>query len=304
MKKVMVIAGQNDKTYGQRLTYRKVRDILERKDVTCVYPNFSFQMIATMPFYDGLIVSGKLDNFFEKIAIIDLALEFGKPVFFFGVNLEEMKSTFLSHLSTELMSPLVSGFVTDEVSARWASLWSPSKIEVGCDVANMYLLERAEYEKGKFAVFSLSQDGILKYAPDQEWFLHMDSRVIVEDPQCSKSALEFAKKIKADDVSLIFEIEDIMEAVKNARFVLSEKFYSTITAAAFETPFLHIGRKIKRYFGKVLSKDVCDEEETDLALAFSNINEFNLSEVQTFNSSIKEKYKKMESALDEFIKSL
>ncbi len=243
-------------------------------------------------------------SFFENIVIIDLALEFGKPVFFFGVNLEEMKSSLLNHVSTELMSPLLSGFVTDETSAKWASLWSSSKIEAGCDIANIYLLEKAEYEKGKFAVFSPSQDGILKYAPDQEWFLHMDSRVIVEDPKYSKTAVEFAKKIKADDVSLIFKIDDIMSAVKNAKFVLSEKFYTTLTAVAFETPFLHVGKKITRYFGKALSKGICDGEDTDLALAFSNINEFNLSEVQSFNFSIKERYKKMESALDEFINSL
>jgi hypothetical protein len=304
MKKVMAIAGQNDETYGQRLTYRKVRDILTEKNIECVYPKFSFQMMAVMPFYDGLIVSGRLENFFESIAIIDLALEFRKPVFFFGVNLEGMKRNLLDHVSTELMSPFLTGFVTDEVAAKWASLWSPSKIEAGVDIANVYLLEKAEYEKGKFAVFAPSQSGILKYSPDQEWFLHMDSRIIVEDPKDSKIAVKFAQKIKSDDVALIFKIEDIMDAVKNAKFVLSEKFYTSLTAIAFETPFLHVDRKALRYFGKELSDDVCNGEDTDLALAFSKINEFDLSKVQNFNSMIKERYKRMNLALDEFINAL
>ncbi len=303
MKKVMVIAGQSDKTYGQRLTYRKVKHILTEKGIVCAYPKFSFQMIPIMPFYDGLIVSGKLENFFEEVAIIDLALEFGKPVLFFGVNLEEMKKSLLDHISTELMSSMVSGFVTDEVAAKWASLWSPSRITAGVDVANVYLLEKAEYEKGKFAVFSPSQEGILKYTPDQKWFMHMDSRIIVEDPRDSKIAVKFAQKIKADDVALVFEIDDIINTVKNAKFVLSEKFYTSLTAIAFERPFLHVGKKALRYF-KSLSNNVCDGEETALAIAFSKINEFDLNSVQNFNSSVKEGYKKMELALDEFINSL
>lgn len=304
MKKVMVIAGQNDADYGQRITYRKVKSILKEKKIECVYPKISFRTMALVPFYDAVIISGSLKKFFESAAIIDIALEFGKPVFFFGVNLQLTNLKMLSHLSTEIMSDLLTGFVTDETSARWASLWSNSKISAGADMANLYLLERAQYEKGKFAVFAPSRSGILKDAPDEEWFPQMDSRIIVEDPKDSKTAVKFARKIKAEDVSLVFKIEDVIEAIKNAKFVLSEKFYVSLTAVAFETPFLNVGEKITRYLGKELSKHVCKPDITDMAVAFSTINDFDLSQIKIFNSKIENQFDKMNKAFDKFIESI
>lgn len=304
MKKVMVIAGQNDADYGQRITYRKVKSILKEKQIECIYPKISFRTMALVPFYDAIIISGSMKNFFESAAIIDIALEFGKPVFFFGVNVQMTNSKMLRHLSTEIMSDLLTGFVTDEISARWASLWSNSKISVGLDIANLYLLEKAQYEKGKFAVFAPSKDGILKDAPNEEWFPQMDSRIIVEDPKDSKAAVKFARKIKAEDVSLVFRIENVMEAIKNAKFVLSEKFYTSLTAAAFETPFLNVGEKIIRYFGKGLSKYTCKSDIMDMAVAFSTINDFDPAQTKIFNSKAMEQFDKMNKTLDEFIKSI
>ncbi len=301
MKRVMVMAGQNDEDYGQRLTYVKVRELLRSKNVESVYPKFSIHTMAMMPFYDGLIVSGKLKGYFESSVMIDLALEFGKEVFLFGLNLEESQRRMVKHLRTQIMSPLVKGFVTDPVEQRWASLWAGSEIKAGIDIANLYLLERSEYERGKFVVIAPSKDGILSKCIEEKWFPIMDARVIVEDPQDSKTAVQFASKLKVDDVSLIFKINDIMNAVKNARFVISEKFYTTLTAISFETPFIHVGKKILRYIGKDFSNYVCDPDMTELGLAFSRLNEFDFDSVKNFNSRVRSMYSDMEKEIDAFI---
>ncbi len=300
-KKVMVIAGQNDEDYGQRLTYLKVRELLKSKNVESIYPKFSIYTMTMMPFYDGLIVSGKLNKYIDSSAIIDFALELGKEVFLFGLNLEESSKGMVKHLTTQIMSPLVKGFVTDRVGQRWASLWDGQRIKVGVDIANVYLLEKSEYEKGRFVVIAPSKDGILSKCTEEKWFPMMDARVIVEDPQDSKTAVQFASKLKVDDVSLIFKINDIMEAVKNARFVISEKFYTTLTAISFETPFVHVGKKILRYIGKDFSNYVCDPDMTELGLTFSRLNEFDFDAVKTFNSRVRSIYSDMEMEIDAFV---
>lgn len=300
MKKVVVVAGQNDQEYGQRLTYIKVREILKSKNIVSTYPSFSIHTMAVMPFYDGLIFCGKINGYNDS-AMIDIALELGKQVFLFGLNVEETEKNMIKHLSTQIMSPLVKGFVTDPVGARWATLWADSRIKAGVDVANLYLLDKAEYEKGKFAVFAPSRDGILRHCANEKWFPQMDARVIVEDPRDSRTAVQFARNIKAEDVALIFKIEDIMDAVKNARFVISEKFYTTLTAISFETPFVHVGEKILRYIGVNFSAYVCKSDLTELALTFSKLDEFDFDPVKSFNSRVKYEYKAMESELDDFI---
>ncbi|BBJ27589.1 hypothetical protein ATHSA_0465 [Athalassotoga saccharophila] len=300
MKKVIVMAGQNDEDYGQRLTHVKVREVLRSRNIESVYPKFSIHTMTIIPFYDGLIVSGKLNRYIDNSAIIDLALEFGKEVFLFGLNLEESDRRMVKHLTTQIMSPLVKGFVTDAVGQRWASLWAGSRIKAGVDIANVYLLERSEYERGKFVVIAPSKDGILSKCTEEKWFPMMDARVIVEDPQDSKTAVQFASKLKVDDVSLIFKINDIMDAIKNARFVISEKFYTTLTAISFETPFVHVGKKILRYIGKDFSNYVCDPDMTELGLAFSRLNEFDFDAIKNFNSRVRSVYNDMERELDAF----
>jgi hypothetical protein len=304
MKKLMVIAGQNDQNYGQRLIYRKMHTILKEKGIEFIFPRLSLETLGLLPFYEGVIFAGKIKGFLEDLAIIDFAIELRKPVFLLGINLENAGACNLEHLSTILMSPLVSGFTTDEVSRRWASLWAGLRIKKGVDLATIYLLERSKHERSKFAVFAPSKNGILKSCTDEEWFPKIDARVIVEDPSDSKTAASFAQKIKADDVTLIFQSEDIIDAVCNAKFILSEKHYVTMTGATFEVPFAHTGKTAKRYFEKYFSEDFFPSDDTGLALAISKFNDMKMDDFKLFGSELSQRYKSMIDSLDEFLKSL
>ncbi len=302
MKKIIVMVGQNDQNYGQRLIYRKIHSILKEKGVESVFPKMSMSMIGMLPFYDGVLFAGKIRGFLEDLIVLDAAIELGKPVFFFGLNVENTKNYDLYHLSTILMSPLISGFVTDEVSLKWASLWAGSRIKKGIDLANIYLIDRAKHEKSKFAIFAPSKDGILRSCVGKSWFPKMDSKVIVEDPGDSETAAKFAQQINAEDVVLLFQTDDIIRAVQNAKFVLSEKFYVTLTACAFGVPFSHIGRKALRYFGKNFSENTISEDEIELALAIQNLKDMESDRFHSFNLRISEEYRSMIDDLNEFLK--
>lgn len=302
MKRIMVIAGQGGQSYGEKLTFRQMESIFSGRPIEFVIPRTLKEAALEIPAIDGVVFTGRIvHGIFDGISVLDIALEFEKPVFFFGMSLGDMRSADLGRFSLVLMSPLVSGFLTDSVSSRWASFWAGKKIETGVDLANIYLIDHAVQEKSKYAVFAPQANGTLQYYSEYRWLSKTDTRIIVAAPEDSRAAVKVARSAKTDDVIIMSEIDDIISAISNAKFVLSERFYVSLTALSFGIPFVHVGRRAKRYFGKNYSDNFADADEIGVALAFSGLS----MERAELDGSEKERiYSKFRIMMDAFEKFL
>ncbi len=302
MKQITLLAGQGSENYGEKLTYKQTSKILKDRNIKIMIPYNLREAIKYITVSDGVIFSGRrIVGNLDSLDVIDMALEFEKPVFLFGVGLGEMKKTGLKRFSTSLMSPLLSGFLTDRSSTRWASFWAGSRVKVGTDLAHIYLLSHAKREKSKFAVFSPRNTGALRHYKEFKWLPHLDVRVIVANPSDSHAAVEVSHNVQADEVVILKEAEDVMSAISNAKFVLSERFHVSLTAESFGVPFVHIGRRARRYFEKGFSNNFSSPDEIDMALAFSKLKEKIPSYYTVFDGVVKSRFNEMLKGLESFL---
>lgn len=302
MKRVTLLAGQGSENYGEKLTYKQTSKILQDRDVKVMVPHNLREAIKCVTISDGMVFSGRrMVGDLDSLDVIDMALEFEKPVFLFGVGLGEMGKTGLKRFSTSLMSPLLFGFLTDRSSSRWASFWAGSRVKAGTDLAHIYLLSHAKREKSKFAVFSPRNTGALRNYREFKWLPHLDVRVIVANPSDSRAAVEISHNVQTDEVIILKETEDVMSAISNAKFVLSERFHVSLTAESFRVPFVHIGRRARRYFEKEFSNNFSSPDEIDMALAFSRLEEKVPSYYTTFDEVVKSRFNEMLKGLERFL---
>ncbi len=302
MKKITLLAGQRSENYGEKLTYKQMSEVLHDRDVKVMIPHNLREAIKCIIMSDGVIFSGRrrVENL-DALDVMDIALEFEKPVFLFGIGLGEMKEAGLKRFSTALMSSLISGFLTDRSSTRWASFWAGSRVKVGTDLAHIYLLNHAKREKSKFAVFSPKNTGALRNYREFRWLPRLDVRVIVANPIDSHAAVEVSHNVQTDEVVILKATEDVMNAISNAKFVLSERFHISLTAESFGVPFVHIGRRARRYFGKEFSNNFSSPDEVDMAMAFSKLDEKVPPYYTSFDEIAKSRFKEMLKGLEKFL---
>ncbi len=304
MKRVTVVAGQGSKNYGERLTYRQVSKALEHKAMEIIFPSTFSETIKCVARSNGVILAGRrAQDTVDILDVLNVALELEKPVFLFGVELGEMREKGLKRFSTSLMSSLVSGFLTDVMSVRWANFWSKNKIKVGADLAHVYLLNHVKHGKSKYAVFAPNVRGVLRNYKEYKWLPKVDVRMIVANPADSGVAVEVSRRVRTDEIVILSDVNDVMEAVANAKFVISERFHVSLTALSFGIPFIHIGRRAMRYFGKAFIENFSVPEEVDIALAFSRLGNRS-SNFLNFNEGIKSRYESMLNELEKFLLSI
>ncbi len=302
MKRVTVIAGQNSRNYGEKLTYIQVSEILKDKAVEIMTPTTLSEAFKNITMSNGVIFAGRrLQNNMDALDVVNIALELEKPVFLFGVGLGEMGKIGLKRFSTSLMSPLVSGFLTDAPSVKWALLWSRSGIEVGADLAHIYLLNHVKREKPKFAVFAPRLMGTLCNYKEYKWLPKVDVRVIVANPVDSSVAVEVSRRVKTDEIVILSDAEDVMDAVANAKFVVSERFHVSLTAESFGVPFIHVGRRAMRYFGGEFINNFSIPDEIEVALTFSKLGDKIPNFYSDFNNEVKGRYERMLKGLERFL---
>ncbi len=276
--------------------------ILQDRDVKVMIPHNLREAIKCIAISDGMIFSGRrMDGDLDSLDVIDFALEFEKPVFLFGVGLGEMGKTGLKRFSTSLMSPLLSGFLTDRSSARWASFWADSRVKAGTDIAHIYLLNHEKRGKSKFAVFAPRNTGALRSYKEFKWLPHLDVRVIVANPSDSHAAIEVSHNVQTDEVVILKGTRDVMDAISNAKFVFSERFHVSLTAESLGVPFVHVGRRARRYFGRGFSNNFSPHDEIEMALAFSRLDEKIPSYYTTFNEIVKSRINAMLKGLESFL---
>ncbi len=276
-------------------------EILREKGVKAFLPKRMKDVLRDVLHCNGVIFAGRRRGSVDPLDVLNIALEFGKPIFLFGSVIGEFEEKGLKRLSTVLMSPKVRGFVTDEVSYRWVRLWADKRVETGVDVVHAMLIENARREKKKFAVFAPRHNGTLKNYDKLKWLPKIDTRVIVANAEDSKAAVKFSKNLETDEVVILSEPRDIIETVANAKFVVSERFYVSITAASFGVPFIHIGKKAERYFRKKLPQNLSSPDEIEVALLLSKMLEDPQHNYEEFNLNVEEKFEKMLKKLDEFL---
>lgn len=302
MKRITVIAGQNSRNYGEKLTYMQVSEILKDKVTEIITPATLSEAFKSITISDGVIFAGRrMQNTMDALDVVNIALELEKPVFLFGVGLGEMGKTGLKRFSTSLMSPLVSGFLTDVPSVKWALFWSKSRIEVGADLAHIYLLNHVKREKAKFAVFAPRLMGTLCNYKEYKWLPKVDVRVIVANPADSGVAVEVSRHVKTDEIVILSDTEDVMNAIANAKFVVSERFHVSLTAESFGIPFIHVGRRAMRYFGGKFIDNFSVPDEIEVALTFSKLGDETPDFYSDFNNEIRKRYERMLKGLERFL---
>ncbi|GEM_PF-1520930 len=302
MKRVTVIAGQGSQNYGEKLTYMQVSEILKDKAMEFITPMTLHDALKSIRTSNGIIFAGRrVRNGVDALDVVNLALELEKPVFLFGVELGDMGKTGLKRFSTSLMSPLVSGFLTDAPSVKWALFWSKRKIEVGADLAHIYLLNHVKRKKAKYAVFAPRIMGTLHKYKEYNWFPKVDVRIIVANPMDSSIAVEVSRHVKTDEIVILSDAEDIMDTVANAKFVVSERFHVSLTAESFGVPFIHIGRRAMRYFGEKFIDNFSIPDDVEVALTFSKLSDEIPSFYSDFNNEVQIRYERMLKELERFL---
>ncbi len=302
MKKIMVIAGQEGLSYGEKLTFRQTESLFETRPMKIVFPKTLKEALFEIPSIDGLIFAGRVvRGIFDGLAVLNVAVEFEKPIFLFGMSLGDMQIPDLGRFSTALMSPLISGYLTDRISSRWASYWAKKEIKTGVDLANIYLMDHANQEKPKYAVFAPQANGTLQSYSEYKWLSKTDTRIIVASPEDSKAAVKVARQAKTDDVVIMSEIDDIMNVISNAKFVLSERFYVSLAALSFGIPFVHVGRRAKRYFGKNFENNFAEADELGVALTFSRLSIERQEIESSKRQEIYSNFREMTDALEKFL---
>ncbi len=304
MKRILLLCGQGSESYGEKIVCRKTTELLETQGVNVLLPKSLKDALRDVVHCDGIVFAGRRRGSVDAFDVLNIALEFGKSIFLFGIVLGDMRERELRHFSTILMSSKVNGFVTDEISCRWARLWSGGKIERGVDLVHAFLLEDAKREKSKFAVFAPRFDGTLKKYGELKWLPKMDTRIIVANRKDSKAAVELSRNLNTEEIIIISEPADITQAIANAKFVVSERFHVSITALSYGVPFIHVGNRSVRYFGKALSHNFSPPDEIEIALSFSRILENMPENYEHFNEEAKRRFKVMVKKLYEFVKNL
>ncbi len=302
MKKITLLCGQKSENYGEKLTYSQTIEIFRDKDVKIYLPNTLKEAFKAVFFSDAVIFAGRrMRENIDSLDVIGMALELEKPIFLFGVGLGEIRNKGLKRFSTILMSPLTEGFLTDYPSTRWARLWAGNRVKVGADLSNVYLLNHAKRGKNKFAVFSPRHNGALRMYEELKWLPAIDARIVVANKEDSKAAIEVSRHLKTEEIVIVSESTDVMEVVSNAKFVISERFHVSLTAESFGVPFMHVGRRAMRYFGKDFENNFSLPDEVEMALSFSKIGESAPSYYEKFNIRVKERYEEMLKGLDKFL---
>ncbi|WP_456398417.1 polysaccharide pyruvyl transferase family protein [Mesoaciditoga sp.] len=301
MKRITILCGQGSKSYGERLTYLQMVEVLKDRDIKADFPVTFREALKSVIFSDGVIFAGRrVVEKTDPLDVLSVALEFGKPIFFFGVSLGEMRKEGLKRFSTILMSSLVKGFLTDPSSTRWAKFWAGERIKMGTDISHVYLLEHFEREKSKFAVFAPRFNGSLRKYKELRWLPALDARIIVTSPEDSRAAVDVSENLKTEDVVVVSRLEDIMEVISNAKFVISERFHVSLTAESFGVPFIHVGRRAMRYFGNKFERNFSQPDEVEMALSFSKITDEIPSYYAEFNERVKKKFEEMLKSLNDF----
>ncbi|AMW32780.1 polysaccharide pyruvyl transferase CsaB [Fervidobacterium changbaicum] len=194
-------------------------------------------------------------SFLYYISTVRLSLNLGKPVILFGNSLGPVRKGFNRWLlRTTLKNEKVYVFARDIVSYRYAKCLNKNA-ELSCDPAVRYLAKFQVLPDKQFDLVLVPRkvQNVEKY----DILKHYFNNIIVCPAQSSDIdvAMKISRRLGAECIEQIDDINIVLSTILSAKFVVSERFHPTLVAAYFGIPFVSLeNSKSERFFRKYTNR--------------------------------------------------